>query len=244
MTFMPDVMRRTRFRPRTPLRIGAACLASAVGLLVLAGCGNGPEHIPPADAPLQEAPVTPADPAQPDTPRPATPDPAPPRADTPVATDPPAEPAPPPAEDPAAQVRVEEGVVSVTGTGVAPTAALTTDEGVSLGLTGDLARELRRLTGIRVRVEGRSAATPVGPGIEVASYRILEVEGREPAVGILYEEDDGLWTLSPEEGPTLQLEGMPTAGVADGMKVWVLGEPAAGNRFRVESYGIISPMGS
>jgi hypothetical protein len=226
--------------------MAGACFASALGLLILAGCGNGPEDVPPADAPIQEAPVTPADPAEPDTPRPVTPDPEPARPDTPVAADPPvADPAPPPpAEDPAVQVRVEEGVVTVTGTGVAPTAVLTTDEGASLGLTGDLARELRRLTGIRVRVEGRSAATPVGPGIEVASYRILEVEGREPVVGILYEEDDGVWTLTPEEGPRLQLEGMPTAGVADGMKVWILGEPAAGNRLRVESYGIISPMGS
>lgn len=146
----------------------------------------------------------------------------------------------PPEVDPA-RLREEEGVVGVTGTGVTPSAVLRPDDGPTLGLTGELARELQRLSGARVWVQGRAAATPVGAGIEVSAYRILEIEGRVPRVGIL-RENDGTWILYPDDGGPLVLLGLPATGVADGMKIWVVGEAEAEGRFRVESYGVVIPM--
>lgn len=138
--------------------------------------------------------------------------------------------------------REAEGVVGVTGTDVAPTAILRREEGPTLGLTGTLARELRRLSGARVRVSGRDAATPVGPGIEVAGYEILEIEGETPLVGNL-QQVDASWRLQVEDEEPWILEGLPARGLAEGMKIWVIGDEIGPRQFRVTSHGIVAPLG-
>lgn len=215
--------------------IRRAAVLSLILLLPVVACGTADEPPPDAeDIPGELLPDTPAV-VPPDQ---VAVDTVPPPPDPPVRE--------PPVQDPEVAeepptLRTAEGVLGVTGTEVAPTAVIRVDDETSLGLTGDLAPELRRLAGARVRVEGRPAATPVGAGIEVLHYRILEIEGRVPEVGILREELDR-WILYPEDGEPLILEGMPATGIADGMKIWVVGQPDADRHFRVESYGVIAPM--
>ncbi len=223
---------RPVFGGTRPRRTGPTfALFLIVGAVALAGCGGEDAADPDTEAVPDTTSVEEADP-----------DTAPPAPDSIVPADTTPDPeAPETPTDPRDEIQQQEGIVGVTGTGVAPTATLTLDDGGSLGLTGDLAPELRRLSGARIRVEGRRAATPVGPGLVVSSYHIVEIEGRQPRVGILTGEDDGSWTLVPEGDSALVLDGMPATGVAEGMKIWVVGEPTAGQRFRVESYGIISP---
>ena len=146
--------------------------------------------------------------------------------------------------DPDEEFRAAEGVLGVTGTETTPTAVLQLDDGSSLGLTGAPARELMRLSGARARVEGRRAATPVGPGIEVSAYQLLEIEGRTPHLGLLQQGADGRWILLREDRDALPLTGLPGDRMQDGMKIWVIGETDATGRFRVGSYGIVSVGGT
>jgi hypothetical protein len=141
---------------------------------------------------------------------------------------------------PAGALRTAEGVVGVTGTDAWSLAILRTDTEGSIGLTGDLEEELRRLSGIRIRVEGRRAATPAGPGLEVTGYRLLEVEGRTPHLGILHRDEEDRWVLRPEEGDDLRLSGLPEDRVQEGAKIWVVG-PISDGRLAVEGYGIVAP---
>ena len=146
----------------------------------------------------------------------------------------------PEAATPTAQVDTVTGVVGVTGTGTVQTAVLRPEEGAELGLTGALARELRSLAGGTVQVWGRRAATPVGPGLEVLEYRLLEMEGRPPRVGVLEQEGPGEWALRDREtGESLPLLGMPSSGLGDGLLVWVVGSEDAQGRIIVEFHGVI-----
>ncbi len=142
--------------------------------------------------------------------------------------------------DPDEELRTAEGVLGVSGTEPAPTAVLHLDDGSSLGLTGAPARELMRLSGARAQVEGRRAGTPVGPGIEVSAYQVLEIEGRTPYLGTLQRDGDGRWMLLREDRDALPLSGLPEDRMQDGMKIWVIGDTDATGRFRVDSYGIVS----
>jgi hypothetical protein len=234
---MTDDSHRDRVLTRRGSRLGRTLLLVG-GVLVLATAGCAPEEEPaPADPPVEE-PVPDADA---DTPRPPPVDPG----AAPPPDDPPTQ--PPPAreleeEDPRQGVRREEGLVGVTGTGVAPVAILRLAEGGSLGITGELAREIRRLSGARIVVEGRETATPVGPGLDVTTYEILEIEGRRPLVGVLRRVEEA-WTLLPEdeEAEPIELLGMPERGVEEGAKVWVTGLETEDGRFRVESHGVVIP---
>lgn len=132
------------------------------------------------------------------------------------------------------------GVVGISGTGAAPTAVLRREEGGALGLTGTTARELMALSGATIRVEGRRAATPVGPGLEVTGYELLEIEGSAPHMGILARDPAGNWILHTQDDRTLHLVGLPQASVEEGMKVWVIGEMEAEDRFLVNSYGVVA----
>lgn len=220
---------------RAPAPALAPLLALALGL-ALAGCPAEQEP-PPADAPGDTAPDASADTSAP-APTPSDSPAAERSADT--ATEPP--PAPPPDTALQASEREEEGVVGTTGTAEAPTVILRLEDRSPLGLTGTLARELRRLSGARVRIRGRDAATPVGPGLEVADYEILEIEGEAPLVGIL-QRAGGLWRLRIDDRESRTLEGLPEQGLAEGMKIWVIGEEVEGGRFRVVSHGVVAPMG-
>ncbi|TVR62121.1 MAG: hypothetical protein EA422_11715 [Gemmatimonadales bacterium] len=141
---------------------------------------------------------------------------------------------------PAAQVDTVTGVVDVTGTGAAPTAVVRPEEGGELGLTGERARELRSLAGGTVQVWGRRAATPVGPGLEVLDYRLLEMEGRSPRVGVLEQGGPGEWALRDRDSDeTHPLLGMPSTGIGEGLLVWVVGTEDAQGRIIVEFHGVI-----
>lgn len=188
------------------------------------------ESLPPAGAPLPDSPDT-------------APLPTPSEELRPTDTTPRAE-APPAglADEEVAPMELESatGVVGISGTGAAPTAVLRREEGGALGLTGTTARELMALSGATIRVEGRRAATPVGPGLEVTGYELLEIEGSAPHMGILARDPAGNWILHTQDDRTLHLVGLPQASVEEGMKVWVIGEMEAEDRFLVNSYGVVA----
>ncbi|MEX2529270.1 MAG: hypothetical protein WD960_00725 [Gemmatimonadota bacterium] len=142
-----------------------------------------------------------------------------------------------------AELRSVNGIIVVTGTGAAPTATLRQESGGSLGLVGSPARELLRLSGARVRVEGRQANTPIGPGLTVERYEILEIGDRVPEVGVLRALDGATWELEREGADPLVLEALPTRGMQEGMKIWVVGQEVAPGRLLVESHGVIAPAG-
>lgn len=141
----------------------------------------------------------------------------------------------------AAELRIENGIIVVTGTGAAPTATLRQESGGSLGLVGPPARELLRLSGARIRVEGRQANTAIGPGLTVERYEILEIGDRVPEVGILRTVDGATWEMEREGEDALVLEALPARGMQEGMKIWVVGQEVAPGRLLVESHGVIAP---
>ncbi len=138
------------------------------------------------------------------------------------------------------QIDTLRGVVGVTGTGTVPTAVLLPEGEEEVGLTGVLAQQLRSLAGGTVKVWGRRAASPVGPGMEVMDYRLLEIEGREPRVGVLEAGASGDWILRERStDEELVLMGMPSTGIQTGMLVWVVGTEDARGRVAVEFHGVI-----
>lgn len=139
------------------------------------------------------------------------------------------------------QLLSETGFIAVTGTGAAPTAILRREGGGSLGLVGAPARELLRLSGARVRVEGHQAETPTGPGLTVERYEILEIGDRVPEVGVLRALDGAAWELEREGEEPLILEALPTRGMQEGMKIWVVGHEVNPGTLMVESHGVIAP---
>lgn len=230
---------RSRHHPRSPgLRRGMRRLAlPAAGAFLLLGAlasGCGEEELPEPPEAEEETPALPPDEPAPEP----EPEPAPPEEAHP---EPPAD---PPEADPEADVQTAEGVVGVTGTDAWSIAVLRTDDGRSLGLAGPLEDELRRLSGIRIRVEGRAAGTAVGPGLEVEAYELLDVEGRTPHLGILDRGEDGAWVLQRDEEEPLSVVGLPDDRVREGMKIWVVGRTGDDGRFRVESYGVVAPAPS
>ncbi len=106
-------------------------------------------------------------------------------------------------------------------------------------VTGPMEEEVARLAGAEVELTGRlgPAAAPFGPELEVTGYRILSVDGEEPAVGVLRRDEDG-WTLEGPEGGTLALSGVSgRLASAEGGRVWVV----AGEGGTVRRYGILRP---
>jgi hypothetical protein len=234
-----------------PLR--ALTLLAGGFLIALLAVGCGEEAPPPAegDPSAQAVPgeTTPTG----EDPLPAD-DPLSEEADT-IPPSPPGEEPPPPAAAPQAEAPPPElageedaplelesatGVLGITGTEATPTAVLRREEGGALGLTGTPARELMALSGATVRVEGRRAATPVGPGLEVTGYELLEIEGSAPHLGILERDPAGNWILRTQEGDAFRLVGLPQTGVQPGMKVWVTGQMDAEEQFLVNSYGVVA----
>lgn len=109
----------------------------------------------------------------------------------------------------------------------------------SVGLTGPLSDELRRLSGATVRVTGapQNNLAPLPPrAVLVRDYGILEVDGRRPVVGILVSREDRLWLAGQD---TVELVGV-TADLARrlGAKLFVVGV-REGSQLRVKSFGVI-----
>jgi len=234
-------------RPGAPLRPRALLAGGFLVALLAVGCGG--DAPPPAegDPGAQAVPEETMSPAEESPAMTEEPDTAPPSTPTeetrPAETRPRAEAATPePAGEEDAPVELESatGVLGITGTEATPTAVLRREEGGSLGLTGTPARELMALSGATVRVEGRRAATPVGPGLEVTGYELLEIEGSAPHLGILEQDPAGNWILRTQEGDALRLVGLPQTGLHQGMKVWVIGQMDAEEQFLVNSYGVVA----
>ena len=130
------------------------------------------------------------------------------------------------------------GPVTSTGTEGMRMVNLRADDGSSVGLVGDLAAELARLSGAVVTVRGNDAPAPADRGLEVTEYEVVSVNGETPSVGVL-ERRDGVYWLGGVPG--LQLLGVPDAlAQAVGAKVWVTGSSSP-DGLTVQSYGIIRP---
>ena len=130
------------------------------------------------------------------------------------------------------------GPVTSTGTEGMRMVNLRADDGSSVGLVGDLAAELARLSGAVVTVRGNEAPAPADRGLEVTEYEVVSVNGETPSVGVL-ERRDGAYWLGGD--PDVRLMGVPSALTqAVGAKVWVTGSSGA-DGVTVQSYGIIRP---
>lgn len=105
-------------------------------------------------------------------------------------------------------------------------------------VTGDLESEISRLSGARVEVAGTlSTGEYPGPTLETVTYEVLSVDGERPEVGVLAEDEGGLF-LEREGRDPLRLRAV-SSGLASriGAKVWVVtGEDGA-----VQRYGILRP---
>ena len=130
------------------------------------------------------------------------------------------------------------GPVTSTGTEGMRMVNLRADDGSSVGLVGDLAAELARLSGAVVTVRGNEAPAPADRGLEVTEYEVVSVNGETPGVGVL-ERRDGAYWLGGDPG--VRLMGVPDALTQMvGAKVWVTGSSGA-DGVTVQSYGIIRP---
>ncbi len=115
---------------------------------------------------------------------------------------------------------------------------LRAEDGTSVGLVGDLAAELARLSGAVVTVRGNEAPAPADRGLEVTEYEVVSVNGETPSVGVLERRDGAYWL---GDDPGVHLMGVPDALAQEvGAKVWVTGSSGA-DGVTVQSYGIIRP---
>ena len=152
-------------------------------------------------------------------------------------------PAPPAAQDTSGADTTVEGTVRVVGPAetaqVILSASTSSATTVSVGLSGPLAGELRRLSGATVRATGtpqNNATPPPLRAVAVRDYEILKVDGRRPVVGILSSRGDGFWLTGQD---TVELVGV-TSDLArlPGAKLYVVGVPE-GKALRIRSYGVI-----
>jgi hypothetical protein len=141
----------------------------------------------------------------------------------------------------AAEERV--GKVVVSGSEGATFVTLQSEGRGPLRLQGDLAAELRRLSGAMVRVAGHSAGGPTGgpagvfgTGFDVRSYEIVAIDGERPHVGrVVVRGGESLLAAAD----TVRLVGAPADLTArPGSKVWVVGRHTASG-IEVQSYGVI-----
>jgi hypothetical protein len=145
---------------------------------------------------------------------------------------------PPPDREPSSTgtATTAVGVIYLAGNDPSPMLALRDDLGAGHRLAGPLSDELRRLSGARVRVSGRTDSTATPPWIEAIEYEVLEIDGHRPRVGELRQGPQGLWLLTPDsmalEEPTGRLETLA------GAKVWVVADTASRPAL-VQSFGLI-----
>ena len=142
-----------------------------------------------------------------------------------------------PAEDASALLEFT-GPVTSMGTEGMRMVNLRTADGTSVGLVGDLAAELARLSGAVLTVRGNDAPAPADRGLDVTEYEVVDVNGETPSVGVL-ERRDGAYWLGGD--PDVQLMDVPDALAQEvGAKVWVTGSSGT-DGVTVQSYGIIRP---
>lgn len=138
--------------------------------------------------------------------------------------------------------RTIEGTVTAGGTEIEPRTGITSREGAGpVLLVGDLEPELRRISGATVRVTGEPATGTPGDALRVRDYRLLEIDGDQPWVGVVRDGDEGP-ELAVEDGEpaTLALVGLPAGALEAGAKAWVVGRREA-NDLRIRSYGVLRP---
>ncbi len=125
------------------------------------------------------------------------------------------------------------GEIQLTGSAPACLVTLTTAEGRSVDLTGDLRGELQDLSGVEVSVWGRLASAR---DFQVMSYEIRAIDGQQPLVGTVAYRDGDYW-LDAEESVRLvnASEGLQALV---GAKVWILGRPMEGG-VHPQTYGVI-----
>lgn len=108
-------------------------------------------------------------------------------------------------------------------------------------VSGELEEEIVRLVGARVQVTGvRSEGSFPGPTVEASAYRILSIDGEEPASGILRADGDGYFLeTASDDGERRELTSVPE-GLRDrlGAKVWVILAEGGGTVLR---YGVLRP---
>lgn len=138
--------------------------------------------------------------------------------------------------------RTIEGTVSAVGTDVEPRTAIAPADGsASIYLVGELEPELRRVSGATARVTGEPTAGAPGDALRVRDYRILEIDGDRPWVGVVRDGDEGPELAVEDGGPaTLALVGLPAGALEPGAKAWVVGRREA-NVLRIRSYGELRP---
>ena len=134
---------------------------------------------------------------------------------------------------------VATGTVRVVGAVPATTVILASDSG-SVVLAGALTRQIATLDGAHVGVEGSvaPASPPLGRvrrAIVVRRYRILDIGGREPVVGILAVNDSGSFRID-----SIVLLSAPVRFTQlVGAKLWILGTRTASGAIAVSSYGVL-----
>lgn len=127
---------------------------------------------------------------------------------------------------------------SVRQVGSSPFVRTLVEGADTVTVTGDLESEISRLSGARVLVTGTLDTDDYpGPKLRAVSYRILSVDGHEPAVGVLAEDGEGFYLERPDAEP-VRLRAV-SSGLAGrvGAKIWaVTGEDGS-----VRRYGILRP---
>jgi hypothetical protein len=105
-------------------------------------------------------------------------------------------------------------------------------EATGVEVSGDLRPELKRLTGAKVEASGTFSASG---RFNVSEYKILEISGQVPRVGVL-EVDGKDARIVTEGGERVFLDGPPEELIAlNGAKVWVVLDSSGS----VTGYGII-----
>jgi hypothetical protein len=140
------------------------------------------------------------------------------------------------------------GELSVRGTTTEPIILLESEDGTIYTVQpSSVARELARLEGMRVVVEGEVRG-PLGKGpllFDARTYRILPLEsGEEPIVGRV-KMKNGQCILEEDNGTEWRITGDMISILTDfaGAKVWVIGKrweaDASKRQIRVTGYSII-----
>ncbi len=125
------------------------------------------------------------------------------------------------------------GEIQLTGTAPAFLVTLTTAEGRSVDLTGDLRGELQDLSGAEVAVWGRLVSAR---DFQIMSYEIRAIDGQQPLVGTVAYRDGEYWLDADEFVLLVNVSAGLRAQV--GAKVWILGRAMADGVYP-QTYGVI-----
>lgn len=132
--------------------------------------------------------------------------------------------------------RPDDGTLALTGTvqvtGSTPFYQVTIEtDSAAYRIHGELRDELERLQGARVSVTGGAR----DDGVAVTEYRLLEIGGFTPVVGILGSADERVF-VRQQNGDSVVVAGAPDDLLAQlGAKVWVVLDESG----RVRGYGVI-----